>query len=90
MKKFLAPLIALSLMLSGCADPMTVNNETYESYGPLNEGANKSDKVCYRVVAGNVVWSIILIETIIAPIYFLGFSIMEPYKLKNPDGTCSK
>ena len=29
-------------------------------------------------IVGNVVWSVLLVETVIAPIYFLGFSLFEP------------
>jgi hypothetical protein len=34
--------------------------------------------VQYKTVVGNVIWGIILVETIIAPIYFFGFSLYEP------------
>lgn len=32
----------------------------------------------YKISVGNVVWSIILVETIIAPVYFIGWSIKNP------------
>jgi hypothetical protein len=84
----------LALLTMGCADSLTVAAEgekarTLESVGLFNT-RNKASDVCYDIVVGNVVWSILLIETLVAPIYFVGFSIMEPVGLKvnevNPEG----
>lgn len=38
----------------------------------------KNPDVAYRLIIGNIIWSCILVETIIAPIYFIGFSLYEP------------
>jgi hypothetical protein len=35
------------------------------------------------MIIGNIVWSCILVETVIAPIYFLGFSVYEPVGKKD-------
>lgn len=71
-------LLAAAVALSGCADNKWIGGKEYGTYGLLNEGSMKSDKVEYRLVAGNVIWSVILCETVFAPIYFIGFSIYEP------------
>jgi hypothetical protein len=42
----------------------------------------KHDSIIYEPSLGNVVWSIVLIETVVAPVYFVGWSIMEPVKKK--------
>lgn len=75
--RFLAILLVATL-LAGCARPTSVCGVTYDSYGLLNEDGGKNPDVQYRVVWGNVIWSVILAETVIAPIYFFGFSIFEP------------
>lgn len=37
-----------------------------------------------KLVVGNLVWGIILMETIVMQIYFFGFSIFEPIGTKPP------
>jgi hypothetical protein len=92
MKKLLAVGL-IAAMLTGCGDPLTVKTaegiKTYPTYGFLNEGNSKSNKVCYELIFGNVAWGIVLVETIIAPVYFFGFSLYEPTRLKASDkDTC--
>lgn len=82
-KRLLAVLIVLSLVLSGCGQPLTISTKTYPTYGLFNESTDKSKEVCYKISVGNVVWSIFLIETIVAPIYFVGFSLYNPVRMKN-------
>ena len=89
MKKFIGVLTALALSLSACAESKNIDGKTYEPYGLVNESTKKNDKVCYETVVGNVFWSIVLIETIVMPIYFFGFSINEPVKMKDANGNCS-
>jgi hypothetical protein len=92
MKKIIASALILS-MLAGCGQPLTINgpnntSKTYPTYGLFNADENKSKLMCYETSIGNVVWSIILIETIIAPIYFIGFDIENPVGYKNAAGNC--
>lgn len=90
MKKLIAAAMAATFLLSGCGRPakLTVDGQPkiYPTYGLFNEVDNKSKNVCYEVSAGNVVWSIILIETIIAPVYFIGFSLFNPVGVKTEKG----
>ena len=58
----------------------------YPTYGFFNQDELRSDKVCYRLSIGNVVWSVLLIETIIAPVYFVGFDLFEPVSVKDENG----
>lgn len=47
--------------------------------------ANKSEKVEgieYKVSVGNIIWSVILSETIAVPIYFTGWKLWEPVGLE--------
>jgi hypothetical protein len=90
-KRLIALLLAASLALSGCGRPLTTEGgKTYPTYGLFNESTAKSNNMCYEILVGNVVWSIILIETIIFPVYFIGWDIYNPVREKHgPDDDCS-
>ena len=86
MKKQLL-ILSMCIALTSCThpvsfiDPNTKQEFVAESYGIANEEAKKINGVIYEVSAGNVIWSIILCETLIAPVYFIGWSIKQPVKL---------
>ncbi len=82
MKKTVAIVLALCLVLTGCGQPLSTSKKEYPTYGLFNESTQKSKDVCYEISVGNVVWSIVLVETIIAPIYFVGWSLWNPVRLK--------
>jgi hypothetical protein len=65
-------------MLVGCGDPKMIDGVTYDTYGMATQHSKKNENIEYRCIIGNVVWSVLLCETIIAPIYFIGFSLFEP------------
>ena len=76
MKKIICIVLVVAVMaLSGCGHPKTINGTTYPTRGLFQE---KNPNIHYEVSVGNVVWSIILVETIIAPVYFVGWSIYNP------------
>lgn len=77
MKRTIAA-VALCTLLVGCADDRVVNGKNCTSYGLLNRDDKKVQGVAYKTVTGNIVWSVLLSSTIVAPIYFLGFSLYEP------------
>lgn len=81
MKRIVA-IVAMGLMLSACARSATICGVTYEPYGLLSQDDKKNPDIAYEVVWGNVVWGVILAETIIMPIYFGGFSLFQPVGLK--------
>jgi hypothetical protein len=89
MRKF-ALILAISslLALSSCGAPKEIDGNTYPTHGYFNEDTSKSKNVCYEVSVGNIVWSIILIETIVMPIYFIGWSLFNPVSKKGADGVC--
>lgn len=70
--------LCAALALSGCARPKVIGGVEYRPYGLMNADQRKNSRVEYDVVWGNVVWACILSETLIAPIYFFGFSLFEP------------
>ncbi len=83
----------LSVILAGCGDTKTIKGHVYDTYGIFNKDDNRNPAIEYRLIVGNIVWSVILVETIIAPIYFLGFSLYEPVGPANPNrpkGTISQ
>lgn len=91
MKKLIASVLIAS-MLAGCGHPLTTNvggaENTYPTYGLFNSDTSKSSKMCYEVSVGNVVWSIILIETVVFPVYFIGWSLFNPVRAKPENGSC--
>ena len=87
MKKLI--LLALAaVMMAGCADEKTFQKAdgttfTAEPYGWMNT-SRKVDGVVYDVCPGNIVWSIVLGETVIAPVLFTGLSLWEPVDYVEP------
>lgn len=90
MKKYISALVMSTMLLSGCGRSLTYENKEYSTYGLANESTHRSSKLCYEVSLGNIIWSIFLIETIVAPVYFIGWSIWNPVKPKNSNGTCEE
>jgi len=87
MKKIMAAVLALFLCcasMAGCGTDRQINGKWYETKGLVTK-SERNPCIRYKVIAGNVVWGIILVETIIAPIYFFGFSLWEPVE---PSGKC--
>ncbi len=81
-------LIAAMLLvatLAGCGHPLVAMTpqgwKEYPTVGLFNE-EKRSNDVCYELSMGNVIWSIILIETIVFPVYFVGWSIFNPIPCK--------
>jgi len=65
-------------MFVGCGDTKIIDGIEYDTYGLINDDEKKNPNIQYEVIWGNVVWGAILVETIVAPIYFFGFSLWEP------------
>jgi hypothetical protein len=79
--KTLAITIAL-LFATACADNKVIRQVEYETYGFANADEVKNQDIKYSVSWGNVFWGVVFIETIIAPIYFFGYSLYEPDGMK--------
>lgn len=79
--------IGAALALTACSSNLTVNGKTYPTYGLANEDTNKSEDVCYDTSIGNIIVGIILIETVFAPIYVIGWDLFYPTKMK-VNGKC--
>jgi len=71
------------VIMIGCGNTKTIDGIKYDTYGLFNEKDKKDPNIEYQIIVGNVIWSIVLSETIIAPIYFVGFSMYEPIQKIN-------
>lgn len=85
MKTIISIIVLLSFLLLSCGHDKVVNGVERQTIGLISILINdpsitepKWPDVKYKVIWGNVIWGAILIETIIAPIYFFGFSMFEP------------
>jgi hypothetical protein len=73
--------ITMGVFLSACGQPLVTKEKTYDTVGVVTLD-KRSNKVCYGVSIGNTIWSIVLVETIVFPIYFVGWSILNPERMK--------
>jgi len=86
MKKLISLLCAgVLVVMIGCGSDKVVNGKECKTIGLVNILANdssimetKRQDVQYRVIWGNIIWGGVLIGTVIAPVYFWGFSMFEP------------
>lgn len=79
-------MILIACMLTACGAPIDYAGKYYPTVGIVNQADQRSEKMCYEVSVGNVIWSIILIETIVMPIYFIGWSLWNPVGPKGANG----
>lgn len=86
MKKLFVLLVMAVIMLSSCADSKTLlinGKETVvKPYGWADSQDVKVPGVVYKVNVGNIIWSVILSETIVIPVWLTGWQLMEPVKVK--------
>jgi hypothetical protein len=83
--KLLLLVLVASMTVTSCADSRAFEidgkNEVVQAYGWMNP-AVKNDSINYRVCVGNLVWSIVLSETILAPVIITGIGLYEPVSKK--------
>jgi len=68
----------LCVSLAGCGNTKVIDGVEYDTYGLFDKDEKKNPNIQYELVWGNIIWGAILCETIVAPIYFYGFSMWEP------------
>ena len=93
MKKFVSGILIISLVMAsffGCAHKKEFSyfsesgekiTEVVKPYGFINK-ETMDPNIEYELSVGNVVWSIILCETIIVPVILLGLYLYEPVEEK--------
>ena len=74
--------IFLLFTIISCGDNKIINGKEYETYGLINSSDIKNENIKYKPIWGNIIWGCVMAETIIAPIYFFGFSMFEPVESK--------
>jgi len=79
MKKLLILLFSV-VVLSSCAEEKNINGTVYKPYGLLNPEV-RVDSVQYSISPGSVICAIVFSETIIAPVYIVGWDLYEPVKV---------
>ena len=89
MKKLLIALICGVMLLSSCADSKTFKKAdgtefTANPYGWMTK-EEKIPGVEYELCSGNIVWSCILSETVIAPVLLTGVWLYEPVNYIEPN-----
>lgn len=79
-------LILTAIILTGCADnkDLVLNGklQTFEPYGWADIDELKNDSIHYKINTGNVVWSIVGVETVFLPVWLTGWQIYEPVSVK--------
>lgn len=76
----------LSVVISSCAKEKTFiidgKSVIVEPYGWANSEAMKNDSIVYQASVGNIAWSIIGVETVVAPVWLTGWYLYEPVRKK--------
>ena len=82
---FLVLLIYAATQCNATGKAMLISGQSVyvESYGLFNEDVYKNKNVVYEVSAESVIFSIIFSETIIVPVYFVGYDLYQPVKVKD-------
>jgi hypothetical protein len=75
-------LVVFAVSLSGCAESRYIGNKQYETFGIFNEDVVRDPNIKYEVSAGSVIFSIIFIETVIVPVYLIGWDLWEPVQAR--------
>jgi hypothetical protein len=76
-------LLTILTLVAGCgADAKTINGTHYDTFGLFSLDEESPD-VHYKLSGMSIVWSIVFSETLIVPIYFIGFDLYEPVRLKD-------
>ncbi|HWY36182.1 MAG TPA: hypothetical protein VNX68_16170 [Nitrosopumilaceae archaeon] len=80
----LITIVFLSVTLTACEpSTYTIDGNTYQDYGLLNQNQNQDTSMEYEPEWGNIIIGSIFFETIIAPIYVFGFHCMGPVRKKH-------
>jgi len=78
----LAAALASTLLLTACGNDKVINGKDYQTYGVFNEDDVKDPAIRYEVSPGSVIWAIILCETVVFPVYIIGWDLWQPVSAK--------
>lgn len=71
-------LLMMLLLLTACGKPQTIQGHYCDTYGLLSNKPKDCLQYDYRTDIGSIVAAVIFSETIIVPIYCIGFDLKEP------------
>jgi hypothetical protein len=77
MKFLLVLIVCVAMMFVGCASPKNINGKVVKPQGIFTID-DKDPNIHYQVSMGNVIWSIVGIETVIIPVWLIGWQLWEP------------
>lgn len=79
-KKIIAVKLALAVALSlaACGNTKQIDGVTYDVYGFFNAAEKRNPAIDYEVSAGSVFWAIVFSESIIIPLYIVGYDLFQP------------
>ena len=78
--RLIALLIGAAALLAGCDNNKNIEGKNYPVFGIANQEAQRDPNVIYEISAGSVIWGIILCETIVVPVYIIGWDLWQPVR----------
>ena len=78
--RLIAVLIGAAALLSACGNDKIIDGKHYDVYGIANMESQKDPNVLYEISASSVIWGIILCETIVVPVYIIGWDLWQPVR----------
>jgi hypothetical protein len=74
---------ALCLSLTACNNYKTIDGVRYNTFGLVNLTIVASPDIEYEISIGSAIFALLFFETVIVPIYILGWDIMQPVGKKS-------
>lgn len=89
MRRLTVVICLVAFLMVACGRDVEIGGKMRKTIGLVNVIVSddsllevKDPTIKYEVIWGNVIWGAVLFETVIAPIYFFGFSMFQPVGLK--------
>lgn len=71
-------IVIISFSVLSCGKPIVLEpGELANPYGVFSK-EDKNESATYKMSTGNIIWSILLVETIVAPIILIGWKLWVP------------
>jgi hypothetical protein len=84
--KNLITFVLILTLSTSCATTKIINTptgvEVVKPYGVLNKNVVKRDDVVYEVSVGNVIISILTVQTVVIPVWLIGWKLHNPINVK--------
>jgi len=81
MKKLIT-VLCLAMFLCACGSDKVINGKNYQQYGLIDKDEVRDNNIKYEVNIGNVVWGVVLFETVVVPIALFGWYLYSPVGAK--------